>query len=109
MHLLSGHVGKGQQFDWAIVVGLEEDFIPFSMATTPDEIAEEARVLSVMISRARHGVILSRASSVPTNGGYPRSRAPSRFLESIATASPLDASGIVEWFKDADWAAISRR
>lgn len=109
VHLLSGHVGKGQQFDWAIVVGLEEDFIPFSMATTPDEIAEEARVLSVMISRARHGVILSRASSVPTNGGYPRSRAPSRFLESIATASPLDASGIVEWFKDADWAAISRR
>lgn len=109
VHLLSGHVGKGQQFDWAIVVGLEEDFIPFSMATTPDETAEEARVLSVMISRARHGVILSRASSVPTNGGYPRSRTPSRFLGSIAAASPLDAPGIVEWFRRADWDAIGRR
>ena len=25
VHLLSGHVGKGQQFDWVVVVGLEED------------------------------------------------------------------------------------
>jgi hypothetical protein len=109
VHLLSGHVGKGQQFDWAIVVGLEEDFIPFTMAATSDEIVEEARVLSVMISRARHGVILSRACSVPTNGGYPRNRTPSRFLESIATANPLDVAGIIEWFKAVDWPEISNR
>lgn len=109
VHLFSGHVGKGQQFDWVIVVGLEEDCIPFFKATTAEEIAEEARVLAVMISRARHGVILSQASSVPTNNGHSKSRTPSRFLESIATASPLDASGIIEWFKDVDWPAISKR
>ena len=109
VHLLSGHIGKGQQFDWVIVVGVEEDFVPFSMASTPEEIFEEARVLSVMVSRARHGVILSRASSVPTNGGYPRNRAPSRFLSQISTASPTDAKGIVEWFKSADWEAIATR
>lgn len=108
-HLLNSHVGKGQQFDWVFVAGVEEEFIPFSLATTTDEIAEEARVLSVMISRARHGVILSRATSVPTNGGYARSRTPSRFLHSIATASPLDASGIVDWFKAASWDHIGRR
>lgn len=109
VHLLSGHVGKGQQFDWVVVVGVEEDFIPFSMATTPEKIAEEARVLSVMISRARHGVILSRATSVPTNGGYPKSRNASRFLQSIATANPIDASGIVDWFNTANWHEIARR
>lgn len=109
VHLLSGHVGKGQQFDWVVVVGVEEGFIPFSMATTPEEIAEEARVLSVMISRARHGVILSRATSVPTNGGYPKSRNASRFFQSIAAASPLDASGIVDWFNTANWHEITRR
>ncbi|MCT2977628.1 ATP-dependent helicase [Propionibacterium freudenreichii] len=109
VHLLSGHVGKGQQFDWVFVVGVEEDFIPFSMATTPDEVTEEARVLSVMISRARHGVILSRAASVPTNGGYPRSRSASRFLRTIATAAPLDAAGIIAWFEVADWNAIAKR
>lgn len=109
IHLLSGHVGKGQQFDWVIVVGVEEGFIPLSMATTPDEITEEARVLSVMISRARHGVILSRASSVPTNSGKPWSRAPSRFLKQIAESGPLDASEIVTWFEAADWDSISVR
>ncbi len=25
VHLLTGHAGKGQQFDWMVVVGLEED------------------------------------------------------------------------------------
>ena len=24
VHLLTGHAGKGQQFDWMVVVGLEE-------------------------------------------------------------------------------------
>lgn len=109
VHLLSGHIGKGQQFDWVIVVGVEEDFVPFSMATTADEIAEEARVLSVMISRARHGVILSRANSVPTNAGYPRNRAPSRFLQPIAAANPLNTSGIIEWFKAVSWDDVARR
>ena len=109
VHLLSGHVGKGQQFDWVIVVGVEEDFIPFSMATKPDEITEEARVLSVMISRARHGVILSRAKSVPTNAGKPLARTPSRFLKQIAESGPLNASEFVAWFNAADWDAISVR
>ncbi|TFD04115.1 UvrD-helicase domain-containing protein [Cryobacterium sp. TMT1-66-1] len=109
VHLLSGHVGKGQQFDWVVVVGVEEDFIPFSMAATPDQITEEARVLSVMVSRARHGVILSRATSVPTNAGYARARQPSRFLAQIASSNPLNAADLVTWFREADWDAISVR
>lgn len=109
VHLLSGHAGKGQQFDWVMVVGVEEDFIPFSMATTPEEITEEARVLSVMISRARHGVILSRATSFPTNAERPRARMPSRFLAQIAGSNPVGAAEIVTWFRAADWDAISVR
>lgn len=109
VHLLSGHVGKGQQFDWVVVVGVEEDFIPFSMATTPGEISEEARVLSVMISRARHGVILSRANSVPTNGGYPRARTASRFLGQIASGTPLGKEETLAWLNAVDWNAIAVR
>lgn len=48
VHLLTGHVGKGQQFDWVIVVGLEQGSLPFFKAETIDELAEEARVLGVM-------------------------------------------------------------
>lgn len=109
VHLLSGHVGKGQQFDWVFVAGLEEGFIPFSLATTPSEISEEVRVLSVMMSRARHGVILSRAASVPQNNGVPRPRTPSRFLQQIAAQNPLNGSALIEWCRRADWDAIGQK
>ena len=108
-HLLSGHVGKGQQFDWVFVIGVEEGSIPFFMAESDDEISEEARVLSVMISRARHGVILSRAESVLTNNGSSRRRKPSRFLRLISAIKPLNFSDIAEWFDVADWSGIARR
>lgn len=106
VHLLSGHVGKGQQFDWVVVVGVEEDFVPFTMSTTPEEITEEARVLSVMISRARHGVILSRAKSVPTNSGNDKTRTESRFLRHISATGPLNNAQTIAWFKSVDWEAI---
>lgn len=109
VHLLSGHIGKGQQFDWVVVVGLEEDFIPFSMAKTPKAIAEEARILSVMISRARHGVLLSRAQNVPTNSDSPKSRAPSRFLSAINTIPPLNKEQLLNWYNTADWSAIAKK
>lgn len=110
VHLLSGHAGKGQQFDWVFVVGLEEGILPDYRSTSAAAIAEEARVLSVMVSRARHGVIISYAADVPKAPGE-RSwlRKPSRFLPHIAAASPLDASGTISWFRSADWAAIAAR
>lgn len=109
VHLLSGHIGKGQQFDWVVVVGVEEDFIPFSMAKAPKEISEEGRILSVMISRARHGVLLSRAQNVPTNYDSPKNRVPSRFLSAINTISPLNKEQLLDWYKTADWSAIAKK
>lgn len=109
VHLLSGHTGKGQQFDWVFVLGLEEGSIPSFMARNADEITEEARVLSVMISRARHGVFLSMANRVPTRNGHDRHTDPSRFLKYIAAAKPLDDTGIIEWIEKADWPEIKNR
>lgn len=109
VHLLTGHVGKGQQFDWVVVVGLEDGVLPDFRATSAEAKTEEARVLSVMLSRARHGVIVSRASSVPTNAGRPMNRTPSAFLANLASAGPLNDSGLVSWFDSADWSAISIR
>lgn len=109
VHLLTGHVGKGQQFDWVMIVGLEDGVLPDFRAKTADEQAEEARVLSVMLSRARHGVIVSRAASVPTNAGWPKDRKSSAFLPHLASARPLNDAGLVAWFNAADWAAIAAR
>jgi len=60
VHLLNAHTGKGQQFDWVFVIGLEEDHIPGKRNNAGAALAEEQRVLLVMLSRARHGLILTR-------------------------------------------------
>lgn len=60
VHLLNAHTGKGQQFDWTFVVGLEEGHLPGGRNSEGDALDEEQRVLLVMLSRARHGLIVTR-------------------------------------------------
>ncbi|MFZ2166775.1 MAG: ATP-dependent helicase [Propionibacteriaceae bacterium] len=78
VHLLNGHTGKGQQFDWVVVVGLEEGHIPGRRATSDAELAEEERTLLVMLSRARHGVAVTRVTSTMGKFG-PYRPSPSRW------------------------------
>ena len=100
LHLLTGHVGKGQQFDWVVVIGLEEGCLPDFRAATAAQAAEEARILSVMISRARHGLVLSNARSVPDQSGKVRQREPSRLLRHFAgVAQCTDGNGLHAWLQ----------
>ncbi|SEI11377.1 MULTISPECIES: ATP-dependent helicase [unclassified Leifsonia] len=69
VHLLNAHTGKGQQFDWVFVVGLEEGHLPGKRNNAGAALAEEQRVLLVMLSRARHGVIVTRARTSPGRFG----------------------------------------
>ena len=68
IHLLNAHTGKGQQFDWVFVVGLEEGHLPLKRNSQGEALAEEHRVLLVMLSRARHGLVITRANML--NGPY---------------------------------------
>ena len=61
VHLLNAHTGKGQQFDWVFVIGLEEGHLPGKRNSQGDALAEEERVLLVMLSRARHGLVVTRS------------------------------------------------
>lgn len=109
VHLLTGHLGKGQQFDWVIVLGAEDGCIPDFRATSQTELAEEARVLSVMISRARHGVMLLRACSVEDRNGVPRAKDPSRFLDAFDGITCGDNGYEIErWLQQADWDLLGR-
>lgn len=106
IHCLTGHAGKGQQFDWAFIVGLEDGSIPFYKAATDQEIEEEARVLSVMISRARIGFV---ATSTEINA-YGYSRKPSSFL-SLLQSTPgfiCERNCIEDWCDKADWQGMSK-
>jgi DNA helicase-2/ATP-dependent DNA helicase PcrA len=67
LHFLNAHVGKGQQFDWVFVLGLEDGSIPSYLAKSADEKAEELRVLHVMCSRARIGLVFTTARDVRWN------------------------------------------
>lgn len=109
VHLLSGHAGKGQQFDWVVVVGLEDGNVPFFEARSEDALREEVRVLSVMMSRARHGLVLSSAIAVPSLNGRVFTKEPSRFLNSGLREILTDTSELLSWLKAASWPDIARR
>jgi DNA helicase-2/ATP-dependent DNA helicase PcrA len=55
LHLLNAHTGKGQQFDWVFVIGLEEGHLPGRRNNQGQALLEEQRILLVMLSRARRG------------------------------------------------------
>ncbi len=85
VHLLTGHLGKGQEFDWIVVVGLEQGHVPDFRNTAGPELEEELRVLHVMVSRARHGVVLTSAERTWTRFGW-RSTRESQWLGLLAPA-----------------------
>jgi DNA helicase-2/ATP-dependent DNA helicase PcrA len=104
VHLLSGHTGKGHQFDWVVILGAEDGCIPDFRADTGPKQAEEARVLSVMISRARHGVVLLNAASVEDTYGRPWGKEPSRFLDAFTdSANCRGDQDIQRWLDAVDW------
>jgi DNA helicase-2/ATP-dependent DNA helicase PcrA len=95
VHVLNAHTGKGQQFDWVFAVGLEQGTLPFELAKTTDQLEEELRVFSVMLSRARYGVIATYSLRV-LKWGDPIAATKSKFLAPIEkVAGLLDGKGFV--------------
>ncbi|MFT3862512.1 MAG: ATP-dependent DNA helicase UvrD2 [Micropruina sp.] len=74
------HAAKGLEWTGVALVGLQEGTLPFALAQSPDQLAEERRLLYVGITRARRHLWFSWA---PTRGGGGVRRKPSRFLDGI--------------------------
>lgn len=87
VHVLNAHVGKGQQFDWVVVMGLEHGHVPSIYSKTPAAILEDERILLVMVSRARKGLFLTHASSNTNQYGRSFSNAPSQWWDQMAEAA----------------------
>lgn len=79
--LASLHSAKGLEWDAVFIVGVSDGLLPISMAETPEQIAEERRLLYVGVTRAREHLELSYARA-RTRGGR-GSRRHSRFLTGI--------------------------
>ena len=63
--------------------------MPSGLSRTEAELAEEDRVLLVMLSRARHAVILSRARSLISNAGNPYNTSESTYWQPVAGMCPM--------------------
>lgn len=94
VHLLNAHTGKGQQFDWVFIPGVEDFHIPSGQANTPAEREEERRVLLVMLSRARHAVIISRAQSLISKAGRPYNTKESTYWGPLAAVCEMSRSAM---------------
>lgn len=87
VHVLNAHVAKGQQFDWVVVMGLEEDHVPDYRADSPALLLEEQRVLLVMLSRARKALFLTAAGQTTNKYGRVFRPKRSRWWMALAQAS----------------------
>jgi len=96
IHLLNAHTGKGQQFDWVFIPGVEKGNVPSFLAKGKAALEEEKRVLLVMISRAKHGVIISRAESLISKKGKPYGTTVSPWGNSIRAGLDTDPNGLLE-------------
>jgi DNA helicase-2/ATP-dependent DNA helicase PcrA len=81
IQILTYHRSKGKEFDAVFLPRLEERELPFALAKSPEDQAEERRLFYVGITRARRHLFLSWAA---TRDDGPRRRlAPSPFLNEI--------------------------
>jgi DNA helicase-2/ATP-dependent DNA helicase PcrA len=74
------HAAKGLEWDAVALLGVHEGSLPFALASTPAQVAEERRLLYVGVTRAREHL---RVSWSRTRSGGGSTRNPSRFLDSV--------------------------
>ncbi len=79
--LATMHSAKGLEWDAVALAGVHEGTVPFVLATTADEIAEERRLLHVAVTRARSRLRIS------WSGNRGRGRRASRFLDGCLPAA----------------------
>jgi DNA helicase-2/ATP-dependent DNA helicase PcrA len=78
------HSAKGLEWEAVALLGVHEGSLPFVLATTPEEVAEERRLLYVGMTRAMSRL---RVSWSRTRNGGGNVRKPSRFLDPVLPPS----------------------
>ena len=77
------HSAKGLEWDDVALIGMHDQMVPFSLANSPEAIAEEQRLCYVGLTRARNQLWISW----PRTGSGRGRRKPSRFLSAVMSHS----------------------
>jgi DNA helicase-2/ATP-dependent DNA helicase PcrA len=84
--LLTFHAAKGREWWGVVVAGTEDGLVPHSGASSAPQLAEEARLFYVALTRASHHLFVTHAQQ--RNG---RPAQPSRWLHAVLDSSVGDA------------------
>lgn len=82
------HSAKGLEWEAVALLGTQEGSLPFVLATRPEQVEEERRLLYVGVTRARRRLRLSWSR---TRNGGGNTRKPSRFLDPVLPESARGA------------------
>lgn len=82
--LATMHAAKGLEWEAVSLFGVAEGTLPFVLATSEEQLAEEQRLLYVGVTRARSRL---RISWSRTRSGGRGARGPSRFLDGLTPAA----------------------
>ena len=80
------HAAKGLEWEAVFLVGASEGLLPISLASTPEAVEEERRLLYVGITRAKRYLQISWARS--RSAGRSQTRKMTRFLQGIWPQEP---------------------
>lgn len=97
--LLTFHAAKGREWWGVVITGAEDGLVPHGSASSPAQMAEEARLFYVAITRAAQHLLITHCAQ-----RQQRSAAPSRWLQAVtdSTADDVPAPPPVRTVRTAD-------
>lgn len=83
--LLTFHAAKGREWHGVVVAGAEDGLVPHSSAVSALQLAEEARLFYVAITRAAHELLITHCATRQR-----KSATPSRWLQAVVATGTID-------------------
>jgi DNA helicase-2/ATP-dependent DNA helicase PcrA len=83
--LLTFHAAKGREWWGVVITGAEEGLVPHGSAGSPAQLAEEARLFYVAITRAAQHLLVTHCASRQRKAGVP-----SRWLQAVTDSTAGD-------------------
>lgn len=83
--LITFHAAKGREWHGVVITGAEEGLVPHGSAGSALQLAEEARLFYVAITRAAHDLLITHCATRQR-----KTTAPSRWLQAVVDTGTID-------------------